>query len=929
MILLQYPKSGFINQSRKIDRVLLLCCYVRHGVPSVIEILESVQRLSKYPITVLNLYEHRAKYNFLALPAEYDLSAFSCIVIHNTVSYSPDNLFAIDTFLDIKLEQFEGVKILLKQDDFHRFSEVSEFIKIKKIDVVFTLTPTEEVSKVYQLTNVPSNFEVFHMLAGYVTPQLRQLHCSANRPIDIGYRGSIMPLSFGRLCYEKRKIGDDVNRLLGNRQGLHLNISSKWEDRLGGANWYEFLKKCKAVLGVESGAGVFDLDGSLLAKCIDIEKKIGAFRLDHEYAEAYLKELGEYDGNVKYFMISPRHFEAISCGAVQILFPGYYTDRMKAGKHYLELRRDYRNIDEVVDFISDEKMRQELSTRAFEEVILDKRNWIEGFVEDLDSVIEKQLELKGASIHKKVFAVSSTKKANVLLMQAHEHGSDPRRDRWIPENCGADLSISQLVIDRSLTEINIIKTDYDSLVISLPYREALTSSFIEYGAMLGVVNPIVNLLIQLRYLVSLSELQFAEYVGAPASSPRLRELRWYINYVLNTTATLLDGLKGIRGVNAIIAINLPTLLASIVAKELHNIPVVYEALEYWPEADPDSEQFEIDFWIALERQLIPYVDYSNTVSPGLAEIMKQSYKTEFGVLPNCCPLDERVDRIRSAEYDATCKFIYQGSYAPHRGLEELISAFSNTNIIASLYLRGVENAFKGQLVLLAKKEGTYNTKVFFLPAVSPKNLAQAASQDGDIGVIPYMPIGENYRNCSPNKLGQYLAAGLPIFANKTNFVSDVIEASGAGVVVDFSDQQALVLAIQKICANKDHLTEYSKKSKEYFLKYYNWENLSRAYYDKLIALTALTTAGRDELDRLVVYQVESKELFRQVESKDLFRQVESKDLFRSASIVNSLAKRPFPFNLLKRIYLYIPYEVRVTMEKPIAKVREMLTPETK
>jgi glycosyltransferase involved in cell wall biosynthesis len=856
--MLQYPKIGFMSQGRSIDRVLLLCCYVRHGVPSVIEMLETVQRLSKYPITVLNLYEHKEQHKFLALPANYDLSLFSCIVIHNTVSYNPDNLFSIDIFLKIKLEEYEGVKILLKQDDFYRFREVSEFIKTKKIDAIFTSTPTEEISKVYQLNNVPSNFEVLHMLTGYITPHMRELHYSNKRSIDIGYRGSIMPLSFGRLCYEKRKIGDDVSRLLSNRQGVHLDISSKWEDRLGGANWFDFLKKCKTVLGVESGSGVFDLDGSLSAKCIEIENKIGAFRLDHKYAEEYLRELGEYEGNVKYFMISPRHFEAISCGAVQILFPGRYTDRMKAGKHYFELRRDYANIDEIFDLLSDEKLRNEMATRAFEEVNLDKRNWIESFVEKLDKTIEKQLELKGASVHKNFFAVSEKKKANVLLIQAHEHGLDPRRDQWIPKNSGADLLISQLVIDRSLSTMNIRKTDYGSLVISLPFISASNSSFINYGPLLGVLNPIVNLLSQLSYIISCSNNDFAKYVGAPVNSPRINYLKSSIKYVLDTTASLLEGLRGIRGINTIIAINLPTLFSAVITKELHNIPIVYDALEYWPEIDPDSEQFEIDFWIALERQLLRNVDSCNTVTPGLADIMKQNYKMEFGVLPNCCPLDEHVGGVKLGGRSNHYRFIYQGSYAPHRCLEELIRAFSNTDVNALLYLRGIENDFKYHLIRVAKDEGVYNTKVFFMPSVSSVDLVRALHQDGDIGIVPYKPIGENYRNCSPNKLGQYFAAGMPILANKTNYVADIIEKSGAGVVVNFSDHQELILAIQKICADSNRFSEYAKKSTEYFLRYFNWDNLSKDYYNKLATLVASTSAGRDEPSRLIIYKDESK-----------------------------------------------------------------------
>jgi glycosyltransferase involved in cell wall biosynthesis len=833
-------------------------------------------------------------------------------------------LFSLDSFTATKLENFDGVKILLKQDDFHRFSEVSDFIVKKKIDAVFTLVPTSEVSKVYRLGGVPSNFEVIHMLAGYVTPHMRKFFYSDDRPIDIGYRGSIMPLSFGRLCYEKRKIGDDVSRLLRNRVDLHLDISSRWEDRLGGTEWYTFLKRCKAVLGVESGAGVFDLDGSLHRRCQEIESKIGPFRLDHEYAELYLKELADYDGNVKYFAISPRHFEAIACGAVQILFPGDYTGRMIAGRHYFELRRDYENLEEILAGIKDGKVRKEVATRAFEEVLLDKRNWIEGFVEELDLVITRQLNSKGVSARKRRYSNQKSDSVNALLVQAHEYGSDPRRDRWIPEFCGGDLSVNQLVIDRSLTELHIEETRRGNLVIALPLIRFSDERLSEYGLLLGIVHPVLTLLNQLRYLADLPDLQFAKYLGASPTSARLGDFRWYIKYILDTTATLLEGFKSIRGVDVVIAVNLPTLAAAVVAKDLYGVPIVYEALEYWPEVDPDSEQFEIDFWVSIEASLVRNVDYCNTVSPGLAEILRARYGAQCGVLPNCCPVDDRVDDKRPATIGDQVRFIYQGSFAPHRGLEELINAFANDGVDGRLYLRGRDNSYKNHLETLAKSAGVYGEKVFFLDAVSPEALIHSAFEAGDVGVIPYKAIGENYRNCSPNKLGQYLAAGLPILANDTKFVSDIVQRSGAGVVVDFSDHKGLVLAIQKLCSNNEQLLRFASGARKFFLEYYNWENLSRDFYKKILELAKSKSRREYDNKGFVVYQFQEKSLFGGVRLPEV--PVRSPQVFSEVpqTTQEGLTSRPLII-YCKNLYLRAPTRLRVLVEWPLSRLREILS----
>jgi hypothetical protein len=54
-------------------------------------------------------------------------------------------------------------------------------------------------------------------------------------------------------------------------------------------------------------------------------------------------------------------------------------------------------------------------------------------------------------------------------------------------------------------------------------------------------------------------------------------------------------------------------------------------------------------------------------------------------------------------------------------------------------------------------------RVLFLEAIDESELVTAAAEF-DVGLVPYTPTGLNYSNCCPNKLSQYMAAGLPILA---------------------------------------------------------------------------------------------------------------------------------------------------------------------
>ena len=363
------------------------------GISTIPETLSFIQEYSRFSITVLNLFEDRNNGWTWSLSPLINLRKFDGIVIHNTIAYNVDNLHALDSRLSCKIRDFSGVKVLMKQDENFQFKALAEYIGASQFDLIFTCLPPEAVPLIYPQSLVGT--PIFsRMLTGYVTPTLRNFPLKRGpRPIDIGYRGSIQPLSFGRLAYEKRKIGEDVAKLLeGNK--LHVDISSRWEDRVGGSAWLDFLSKCKATLSVESGASVFDLDGTLTSKCKTAEKKYGPMREDSEYAEQFLGELTDIEGKIDYNQVAPRHFEAAATRTLQIMYPGRYSDIFIPGRHYIELARDHSNIAYVLALLGDEQHRLQIVDRAYEEIINNPKYGIETFVQHFDNLVTQILNKK-------------------------------------------------------------------------------------------------------------------------------------------------------------------------------------------------------------------------------------------------------------------------------------------------------------------------------------------------------------------------------------------------------------------------------------------------------------------------------------------------------------------------------------------------------
>lgn len=422
-----------------------------------------------------------------------------------------------------------------------------------------------------------------------------------------------------------------------------------------------------------------------------------------------------------------------------------------------------------------------------------------------------------------------------LLVQAHEHGADPRRDSWIPQHSPKAIRFHQVVVHNSGRNRRIFSDSSGSVFYSLPHRHWSESSISKHCAGLPK-GPTIIEMEQLVRLACLGREALMKELCLPVNGARADSFRWYLDYFLDKTNVLLDGLKKVQGYSVIVAVNLPSLLAALLIKQIHGVPVVYEALEYWPEIDPEAGSPEINFWKGIEARLVQHVDYASTVSPGLANLMTRVYGREFGVVPNCCPRSEGVGSLISPENSEPIRFLFQGGFAPHRGLEQIIRAFASTGVSAHLFLRGKKNEYQQQLVRLASEKGVLNKKVFFLDAVSSTELVRAAHDSADVGIIPYFPAGNNYKYCSPNKLGEFLAANMPILANRTEFVASIIERSKAGVVVDFSDESKLVEAIIRLSNDRESLIAMSKNSREFFLNYYNWESRSKAFYARLLAL---------------------------------------------------------------------------------------------
>jgi glycosyltransferase involved in cell wall biosynthesis len=273
--------------------------------------------------------------------------------------------------------------------------------------------------------------------------------------------------------------------------------------------------------------------------------------------------------------------------------------------------------------------------------------------------------------------------------------------------------------------------------------------------------------------------------------------------------------------------DLDTLLVGALAKRAYGCRLVYDAHEFWPYGRPGAGWYYSTFYRFYERSLIHQCDAVVTVNPLLAGAMAAEYGLS-GVLsvPNAEPWRGQT-AARSGELTSLAgdrvKFLFQGGFSGERGIEEMIRAWRLVDgTRAALFLRGPRNPRRDACEALARELGLLGRSVFVLEPVAEHELV-AASMEADVGVIPYKPTLINHKYCCPNKLSQFLQAGLMVLTNDLPYVKQVIAAAGAGLSFDTRDETTVVEAVRRATDDAALRARCGESGRAYARRAFNWQ----------------------------------------------------------------------------------------------------------
>ena len=272
-----------------------------------------------------------------------------------------------------------------------------------------------------------------------------------------------------------------------------------------------------------------------------------------------------------------------------------------------------------------------------------------------------------------------------------------------------------------------------------------------------------------------------------------------------------------------------TLPAAWIATKRTSSRLVYDAHEL--ETGRDFSNSTLSriyrlFWALPEKIFIRRANTVITVSASIANELARLYRIPTPWIVMNCPekrSSRKSNRLREelAIPDTYKIVLYQGQIARGRGIESLLEAIQPLSKVVAVVL--------GDGPMMAEFLSNVNQgkwKRVYLPGKVNLEDLLTYSSSADIGVVLTEDSCLNHHFSLPNKLFEYIQAGLPILGSDLPEIARVILENDLGEVINPGDIQGITKAISRMI---DHRSSYLKMSSnsQKAADIYNWETESK------------------------------------------------------------------------------------------------------
>ncbi len=267
--------------------------------------------------------------------------------------------------------------------------------------------------------------------------------------------------------------------------------------------------------------------------------------------------------------------------------------------------------------------------------------------------------------------------------------------------------------------------------------------------------------------------------------------------------------------------------AAALASLLKNSSLIYDAHEYNSGLKIfNNRPIRKQIWMILEWLAIPLVDILVTVSHPLGELYQKRYPQlkKVRIIRNLPKFEipQVLDNLKIVRKDNEKIILFHGHFKPGRGLENLVISIKRMNDVRLFLVGGGE--LKSKLQQLVNKLEIRN-QVNFIDYINKDYLVSYAAQ-ADIGVVLFEPTSINYSFALPNKLFEYIMAGLPVLASNIQTFEYYIKKYKIGKTVDPAKSELIAEILTQMINDIEQIKTW-KNNCLLASKELNWENESK------------------------------------------------------------------------------------------------------
>lgn len=276
-----------------------------------------------------------------------------------------------------------------------------------------------------------------------------------------------------------------------------------------------------------------------------------------------------------------------------------------------------------------------------------------------------------------------------------------------------------------------------------------------------------------------------------------RKAFFYAEYNLRLFLRLLF----LRG-SLIYANDTDTLPGCYLAARIKRLPLFMDAHELYCEVPELVGRSRVKrFWQRIEDRVIPRLAGAVTVCQSIADIYQQRHGIAFGVVRNV-PLSAAQPLLPQRQAGQPRMLLYQGAVNKGRGVDWMIEAMQYLPQ-CEFHIAGTGDEYAAMQALAASKP--WHSRIVFHGRLDPRQLHQLTPQ-AHLGISLLADLGLNYYYSLPNRIADFVQAGVPVLATDFPEIRQVVSSFGVGTLVSGHDPQLIAQRVNEALLYFDSLS---------------------------------------------------------------------------------------------------------------------------